>query len=75
MIPFRMPPPLSLTPIILDSYSTPVCQGEGFGREDSGSLPRESGGACASDSGLLQPDVCCDQGYGGVGGRSSTSQL
>ena len=45
---------------------SPVCQGEGFGRGDSGSLPQGSGGACASNSGLLQPHVCCDQGYGGL---------
>ena len=45
---------------------SPVCQGEGFGRGDSGSSPQGSGGAYASDSGLLQPHVCCDQGYGGL---------
>ena len=45
---------------------SPVCQGEGFGRGGSGSSPQGSGGACASDSGLLQPHVCCDQGYGGL---------
>ena len=45
---------------------SPVCQGEGFGRGDSGSSPQGSDGACASDSGLLQPLVCCDQGYGGL---------
>ena len=43
---------------------SPVCQGEGFGRGDSDSSPQGSGGACASNSGLLQPHVCCDQGYG-----------
>ena len=45
---------------------SPVCQGEGFGRGDSGPSPQGSGGACASNSGLLQPHVCCDQGYGGL---------
>ena len=45
---------------------SPVCQGEGFGRGDSGSSPQGSGGACASNSGLFQPHVCCDQGYGGL---------
>ena len=45
---------------------SPVCQGEGFGRGDSVSSPQGSGGACASDSGLLQPHVYCDQGYGGL---------
>ena len=59
-IPFRMPPPLSPTPIILDSYSPQFCQGEGFGRGDSGSSPQGSGGAFASNSGLLKPHVCCD---------------
>ena len=44
---------------------SPVCQGEGFGRGDSGSSPQRSGGACASNSRLLQPHVCCDQSYGG----------
>ena len=63
VIPFRMPPLLSPTPIILDSYS-PQSQGEGFGQGDSGSSPQGSGGACASDSGLLQPHDCSDQGYG-----------
>ena len=43
---------------------SPVCQGEGFGRGDSGSSPQGSGGACASNSRLLQPHVCCHQGYG-----------
>ena len=45
---------------------SPVFQGEGFGRGDSGSLPQGSGGACASNSRLLQPHVCCDQSYGGL---------
>ena len=45
---------------------SPVCQGEGFGRGDSGSSPQGSGGACASNSRLLQPHVCCDQSYGGL---------
>ena len=45
---------------------SPVCQREGFGRGDSGSSLQGSGGACASDSGLLQPHVSCDQGYGGL---------
>ena len=40
-------------------------QGEGFGGEDSGSSPQGSSGACASDSGLLQPYVCRHQGIGG----------
>ena len=44
---------------------SPVYQGEGFGRGDSGSSPQGSGGACASNSRLLQPHVCCDQSYGG----------
>ena len=43
---------------------SPVCQGDSFGRGDSGSSPQGSGGACASDSGFLRPHVCCDQGYG-----------
>ena len=37
---------------------SPVCQGEGFGRGDSGSLPQGSGGACASNSRFLQLHVC-----------------
>ena len=45
---------------------SPVCQGEGFGGVDSGSSPQGSGGACASNSRLLQPHVCCHQGYGGL---------
>ena len=45
---------------------SPVCQGEGFGRGDSGSSPQGSGGACASNSRLLRPHVCFDQGYGGL---------
>ena len=45
---------------------SPVCQWEGFGRGDSGSSPQGSSGACASDSRLLQPHVCCDQSYGGL---------
>ena len=45
---------------------SPVCQREGFGRGDSGSSPQGSGGACVSDSRLLQPHVCCHQGYGGL---------
>ena len=57
------------------SSALPVYQGEGFGRGDSGSSLQGSGGACASDFGLLQQHVCRDQSYGGVGGRSSTSQL
>ena len=47
---------------------SPVCQGEGFGQGDSGSLPQGSGGACTFNSGLLQLHVCCDQGYLGGGG-------
>ena len=43
-----------------------VCQGEGFGSGDSGSSLQGSGGTCASDSRLLQPHVCCHQGYGGL---------
>ena len=59
------------SPSFSDSYRpgfvlSPVCQGEGFGRGDSGSSPQGSGGACAPDSGLLQLHVCCDQGYGGL---------
>ena len=42
-----------------------VCQGEGFGGGDSGSSPQGSGGACASNSRLLQPHVRCHKGYGG----------
>ena len=45
---------------------SPVYQGEGFGRGDSGSSPQGSGGACASDSGLFQLHVRRDQGYGGL---------
>ena len=45
---------------------SPVCQGEGFGRLDSGSLPQGSGGACASNPRFLQPHVCCDQSYWGL---------
>ena len=41
---------------------SPVCQGRG----DSGFSPQGSGGGCASNSRLLQPHVCCDQGYGGL---------
>ena len=36
---------------------SPVC---------SGSSSQGSGGACASESGLLQPHVCSDQGYEGL---------
>ena len=42
---------------------SPVCQGKGFGRGDSGSSPQGSGGACASNSRLLQSHVCCDQSW------------
>ena len=45
---------------------SPVCQGEGFGRGDSGSSPQGSGVACASNSRLFQPHVRCHQGYGGL---------
>ena len=45
---------------------SPVYQGEGFGRGDTGSSPQGSGGACASNSRLLQPHVHCHQGYGGL---------
>ena len=45
---------------------SPVRQGEGFGGGDSGSSPQGSGGACASNSRLLQPHVRCHQGYGGL---------
>ena len=45
---------------------SPVCQGEGFGRGDSGSSLQGSGGACASYSRLLQPLVRCHQSYGGL---------
>ena len=65
-IPFHVLPPLSPTPIILDSYSPPVCQREGFGRGDSGSSPQGSGGACTSNSRLLQLHVCRDQSYRGL---------
>ena len=45
---------------------SPVCQGVSFGRGDSGSSPQGSGGACTSNSRLLQSHVCCHQGYRGV---------
>ena len=45
---------------------SPVCQGKGFGGRDSGSSLQGSGGACASNSRLLQPHVHCHQGYGGL---------
>ena len=45
---------------------SPVRQGEGFGGGDSGSSLQGSGGACASNSRLLQPHVRCHQGYGGL---------
>ena len=59
------------SPSVSDSHHlgfilSPVYQGEGFGRGDSGSSPQGSGGACTSDSGLLQPHVCHDQSYGGL---------
>ena len=62
------------SPSVSDSHHSgfvlsPVHQGEGFRGGDSGSSPQGSGGACTSNSWLLQPHVCCHQGYGGVGGR------
>ena len=45
---------------------SPVCQGAGFGRGDSGSSPQGSGGACTSNSRLLQPHVRCHQSYWGL---------
>ena len=55
---------------------SPVHQRESFGGGDSGSSPQGSGGACTSDSRLLQPHVCCHQGsLGGGGGIIDLSTL
>ena len=64
-IPFSYPPPLSMVPLPIPSYSRPPSRGRLFvGRF----CPCSTRGDRASSplSGLLQPPVCCVENYGFV---------
>ena len=65
-IPCHMPPPLCPIPIILDSCSPQSVTGRALDEEIQALRCKGAVEPAPPNSGLLQPHVCCDQGYVGL---------